>query len=226
MLKRKSVLIIAPHPDDEAISYGGLIMLAKKQDCRIFVLYGSVGISRQLITGQTNPDIRLDEAKKAATYGSFDYSMIFQGEEFMKLDTVPQKTLIDAIEDKVADFKPDIVCLPFRDSFDQDHRALFTAAVTALRPIPRNLRHQPKIILESEEPYSWTINGVFQPNFYFDISTVMEEKIKLLKCHKTQLRQDPFPRSPANLQRLAGLRGAEISAKYAEAYRLLKGVWE
>lgn len=226
MIKGKKILIIAPHPDDEAISCGGLIMLAKKTRAKIFVLFGSIGISRQLITGQTNPSIRLDEAQKASEYGSFDHSIIFQGEEFMKLDTVPQKTLIDAIEDKIEEVKPDIVCLPFKDSFDQDHRALFKASVTALRPTPKNLRHHPKIILESEEPYSWSTDDVFHPNFYLDISQVMEEKIKLLKCHKTQLREDPFPRSPENLERLAGLRGAEISTKFAEAYRLLRGIWE
>lgn len=225
MIKGKKILIIAPHPDDEAISCGGLIMLAKKAEAKSFVLFGSVGTSRQLITGQTNPSIRLNEARKASKYGNFDYSIIFQGEEFMKLDTVAQKILIDAIEDKIEEIKPDIVCLPFRDSFDQDHRSLFTAAITALRPTPKHLRHHPKIILESEEPYSWSINNTFHPNFYFDISPVMKEKIKLLKCHKTQLRDDPFPRSPENLERLAGLRGAEISTKFAEAYRLLRGVW-
>lgn len=197
-------------------------MLAKKQKAKVYVLYGSIGVSRQLITGKTNPHVRKNEAKKASLYGGFKHSIIFEGDEFMKLDAVPQKTLIDAIEDRISDFKPDIVCLPFRDSFDQDHRALFTAGITALRPIPKNLRHQPSIILEAEEPYSWNTNNPFQPNLYFDISEVFEQKIKLLKCHKTQVRKDPFPRSVSNLKRLAGLRGADISVKYAESYRLLK----
>lgn len=222
MLRGKKVLIIAPHPDDEAICCGGLIMLAKKVDARVFVMYGSVGSSRQLLTGKTDPASRLDEAKKASKYGGFKYSIMFQGKEFMKLDSIPQKRLIEQIEDKIEEFEPDIVCVPFRDSFDQDHRALFSASITALRPIPKNLRHQPEIILEVEEPYSWTNGDVFRPNFYFDISKVFKAKINLLKCHKTQLRNDPFPRSPQNLERLSGLRGAEIGVRYAEGYNLLK----
>lgn len=223
MLKGKRILMIAPHPDDEAICCGGLIMLAKKADARVFVMYGSVGTSRQLVTGKTDPVSRLDEAKKASEYGGFAYSIMFQGEEFMKLDTIAQKDLIEAIEDKINELKPDIVCVPFRNSFDQDHRALFSASITALRPTPRNLRHQPDMIIECEEPYSWNNLGQsFTPNLYFDITKVFDQKIKLLKCHATQMRDDPFPRSPQNLERLAGIRGAEIGVKYAEGYNLLK----
>lgn len=215
-------MIIAPHPDDEAICCGGLIMLAKKQGAAVFVMYGSVGSSRQLLTGKTNPSSRRAEAKKAAGYGGFKYSIMFQGEEFMKLDSVPQKELIDKIEDKIDEFKPDIVCVPFRDSFDQDHRALFSASITALRPVPKNLRHQPNMVLECEEPYNWTNRDAFRANFYFNISEVFNKKIGLLKCHKSQLRDDPFPRSPQNLERLAGIRGNEIGVKYAEGYNLCK----
>lgn len=222
MIEVKRILIIAPHPDDETICCGGLILHAKKVNARVFVMYGSIGTSRQLVTGRTDPASRLDETKNASQYGGFEYSIMFQGEEFMKLDTVPQKRLIENIEDKIEEFKPDIVCVPFRDSFDQDHRALFSAAITALRPTPKNLRHQPKIILEVEEPYSWTNRNIFRPNFYLDISEIFKKKIELLKCHKTQLRDDPFSRSPQNLERLAGIRGSEIGVKYAESYNLLK----
>lgn len=222
MLKGQRILIIAPHPDDEAICCGGLIMLAKKIGVKVFVMYGSIGSSRQLVTGKTDPASRLDEVKKASKYGGFEYSIMFRGEKFMKLDTVAQKRLIENIEDKVEEFKPDIVCVPYRGSFDQDHRALFSASITALRPISKNLRHQPGIVLEVEEPYSWSNGDSFRPNYYFDISEIFDQKIELLKCHTTQLRDDPFPRSPQNLERLAGIRGAEIGVKQAEGYNLLK----
>lgn len=224
MLKDKRILVIAPHPDDEAICCGGLIMLAKKQQADVFVLYGSIGNSRQVITGKTDAKTRLAEVGQAAKYGNFTYKIMFQGKEFMRLDTVAQKELIEAIEDIVVRFKPDIVCFPYRDSFDQDHRAVATASITALRPLPKNVRHQPNVILESEEPYTWSTNGSFRPNFYLDITSVFDEKIKLLQCHKTQFRQDPFPRSPENLRRLAGMRGCEASVQYAEGYSLLKQV--
>lgn len=222
-LYKKRVLIVSPHPDDEAISCGGLIMLAKQQKAIVYVLYVAVGESRQFLTGKTSANTRIPEINKASKYGNFKYKIIFQGKEFMRLDSLPQKELIEAIEDTLEKFKPDLVCIPYRFSFDQDHRAVAAACITATRPIPKNLRHQPAIIVEAEEPYSWTTSNIFHPNLYFDISDVFEEKIKLLKCHITQVRKDPFPRSPENLKRLAGIRGSEISTKYAESYNLLRG---
>lgn len=223
-LNNKRILIVAPHPDDESICNGGLIMLAKKVRALVFVLYMSVGESRQFLTGKTTGVSRLIEVKKASKFGNFNYKIAFEGEPFMRLDSLPQKNLIEKIEDVCEKFKPDVVAIPFRQSFDQDHRATASACITAFRPLPKNLRHQPAIILESEEPHSWTNQDAFKPNTFFDISDVFEDKIKLLKCHETQLRDDPFSRSPENLRRLAGLRGCEASVRYAEAYHLLKQV--
>lgn len=223
MLSNKKIMIVAPHPDDEAISSGGLIMLGKKYSAKVLVLYISVGFSRQFVTGSTTEKERMPEIAKASKFGNFEYKIAFQGESFTKLDTLPQKDLIEVIEDTSHEFKPDIVCIPFRYSFNQDHRAVSLASITAFRPLPKNLRYQPKIVLESEEPYSWTTGDVFKPNFYFDISDCMEGKLDLLKCHKTQLRDDPFPRSTENLKRLAGVRGTEIGVPFAEGYNLIKG---
>lgn len=223
MIKNKKILIISPHPDDEAIGCGGLIMLAKQEGASVFVHYISVGTSRQFLTGKTTAKERILEIKEAAKFANFKYKISFQENEFMKLDSLPQKEIIEKIEDANEEFKPDIVCIPFRRSFDQDHRAVSLACITAFRPIPSTLRHQPKIILEYEEPYSWSESEPFKPNFYFDLSSVFKQKIALLKCHKTQIRKDPFPRSPQNLERLAGIRGCEIGTRFAEAYNLLKG---
>lgn len=219
----KKILIIASHPDDEAICSGGLIMLAKNQKAKVFVLFGAVGYSRQFLTKETKTNTRIEELKEAARFGDYEYSIMFEGDEFMRLDTIAQKDLIEKIEDASHKFKPDIVVIPNRNSFDQDHKFLSQAALTAFRPLPPKLRHQPRIILESEEPYSWPEESGFAPNFFVDISGVFDKKISLLKKHTTQLREDPFPRSASNLERLAGMRGCEIGVRFAEGYKLLRG---
>ena len=220
MDKLTRLLIISPHPDDEAICCGGLIMKAKKIGAKVFVLYMSTGESRQFSNGETKENDRIEEAYKASEYGNFEMQLSFPGTS-TKLDTIPQKELIEVIENVVQDFKPTIVVIPYQNSYSQDHKAIAAASISALRSMPNNLHYQPKMILELEEATRWPIDS--NPNFYVDISDVMEEKINLYKCHKTQFVEDPHPRSYENLRRLAGLRGAEIDVKYAEAYKLLKG---
>lgn len=218
-LKDKKILIIAPHPDDEALDSGGLIMKAKKEGAEVFVLYMATGSSRQFSNGKTFEQDRVIEANNASSYGGFNYVIAFQGIS-TKVDTMAQKDLIEYIENTTRDFKPDMVVIPYLNSYSQDHRAVAQACISAFRPIPANLHWQPKMILEVEEPTFWPV--VSNPNLYIDISDVMDEKIELYKCHKTQVVEEPHHRSCENLRRMAGVRGSEIGVKYAEAYKLLK----
>jgi len=213
----KRILIISSHPDDESICSGGLIMKAKKEGDKVYVLFMATGDSRQFMNGETKQSTRIDEIKKAAKFGNFEYSIGFY-EKSTIVDTLPQKALIETIEDYTKIVKPDLVVIPNRKSFNQDHRAVAEACLTAFRPIPKSLHPQPKIILEMEEPYLW--EG-FRPNFYVEISDI-EERMQLYKCHTTQVPNPPHPRSIENLTRLAGMRGNEISTQYAEGYNLIK----
>jgi LmbE family N-acetylglucosaminyl deacetylase len=220
MNKEDKILIISPHPDDEALDSGGLIMRAKAEGIEVFVFYVSTGGSRQFQNGQTNESDRINEASEAGSYGGFEYEIGFSGTS-TKLDGMLQKEIIEAIEDIVQDFKPTIVVIPYRDSYSQDHRAVASASISAFRPIPQELHHQPRMILEVEEPSAWP--KAPNPNFYVDISSYIEGKIGLYNRHKSQVTKEPSVRSVANLINLAFVRGSEIGVQFAEAYTLLKG---
>ena len=117
--------------------------------------------------------------------------------------------------------RQDIICIPYRDSYNQDHRAVFTACITALRPVPKNVRHMPQIVLEYDEPYIWSISeDAFKPNFYIELTEeILQNKIKAMKLHESQGRPDPFPRSTENLRRWAEIRGKEIGSHAAEGFK-------
>ncbi|MFA5246356.1 MAG: PIG-L deacetylase family protein [Candidatus Micrarchaeia archaeon] len=221
ILNSSKILIIAPHPDDEIIGCGGLILRAQKAKAKVHVLFGAVGKCRQLVTGQTDENVRLEETKQVAKRCGYTYEFMFVGDEFMRLDSLPQKALIDKIEDTISKVKPDIVVIPFEASYDQDHRAIFSACMTALRPTPQKIRHFVPVVLECEEPYSWEVGQPFLPNFYLDISAgIAEEKVEALKLHTTQYRKEPFARSGENILRIAQVRGKQAGVDAAEAYRL------
>lgn len=219
--KGKKVLIVSPHPDDEIIGCGGLIERCKLEGAEVFVFYIVVGSNRQLVTEFTDQNVRTKETQDVADFCGFRYKFLFMGDRFVRLDGVDQKEMVDPIEDMINYFRPDVVCIPYADSYNQDHRAVFTACMTALRPVPRKIRHMPAMVLEYEEPYLWSVSEhAFKPNFFVELTeNMLNRKVEALKHHKTQDRPDPFSRSGENLKRLAELRGKEIGSYAAEAFK-------
>lgn len=224
-LRNKKILIIAPHPDDEIISTGGLILKAKELNSKVNVLFMTVGLCRQLVTGKTEPETRIKEIEEVSKFCGYEYKLLFK-DKMCLLDSLNQKQLIDPIEDYIEETKPDIIILPRGNSFDQDHRAIFKACITALRPRPQNIRHFVPYVLEAEEPYSWCIGELFKPNFYLSLNEeLINKKVEALKLHKTQYREDPYSRSGENIKRLSQLRGCEIGITHAETYKVHRGVF-
>jgi LmbE family N-acetylglucosaminyl deacetylase len=222
------LLVISPHPDDEAIGVGGLIGKCKKEKAEVFIVYVSIGRSRQLVTNKTIESSRFLEIVEVEAFAKVKTRIIYIGKEFCRLDTIPQKNIIEKIENIISEVKPNVIAIPSSSSYNQDHRAVFNACITALRPVPKNIRHFVPTVLEYFEPYFWSNNELKKPNAYLDLNvkfqkgTLLDFKINLYKCHKTQVRHDPFPRSPENLIRLAHIYGKEIGVEIAEAYYLLR----
>lgn len=220
----KNLLIFAPHPDDEAIACGGLISKAFRNGWTIHVVVCGIGDCRQLVTGNTEPTGRLKELSDASNLGGYSTEVLFVGQEFMRLDTLPRKVLCDMFEDVIEKFRPDIVVIPPASSYDQDHRAVAQAAMTALRPRPATLRFVVRTVLEADEPYYWRVSGERPtPNMFLSLTLEdLETKRRLVLKHASQNRPDPFGRSLENLERMAFTYGCEIGGGAAEAYRILK----
>lgn len=222
------LLVISPHPDDEALGIGGLIGKAIKENAKVYIYYMTAGDSRQLVTGSTNSKTRLSEIENVRKLTKAKIKVEYVGQEFCRLDTVAQKNIIEKVEDVVESFKPTIVGIPSLYSYNQDHRALHEACITALRPIPKTIRYFVPAILEYGEPYIWGVTPPPVQNIFLDLTqkykggSLFDFKIKLYKCHKTQVRNSVFARSPENLKHQAHVVGREIGIELAESYRVLR----
>ena len=222
------LLVISPHPDDEAIGCGGLIGKCQKEKGKALIVYVCVGNSRQLVTGRTESPVRMKEIKAIEKFSGFKTKVFYVGKEFCRLDMVPQKNLIEKIEDIVEEFKPNIAAIPCPSSYNQDHRAVYDACITALRPTPAGVRNFVGDVLIYFEPYFWSNSVSGAPNAYLDLSekigdgNLLDFKLGLYECHKTQVRNEPFARSVENLKRWAHIYGKEIGVDIAEAYRSIR----
>ena len=225
--KDKKLLVIAPHPDDEILGCGGLIGRVKEAGGQVYVLIVTVG-SAELYGGNSNLDERVKETKEVMKFiKADDYEIAFPSDEYhLKLDTIPQKTLVDWFEKQsrlaLNKTKPDIVAIPFMGSSNQDHRAVAHAAFTACRARPHSLKSFQNLILLYEDPVGNNLLETFRPNFYVDIKNSLNLKKEALSLYKSQLRGPLHQCSPETITIKAQSRGREVAIEAAEAFMLYR----
>jgi N-acetylglucosamine malate deacetylase 1 len=222
----ESALVVSPHADDEALGAGGLIARLTRAGSAVHVIFGAVDGFHHYGTAHTNLEQRLEEIEAAVKVLGFTYSILYRGLGLIeKLDTVPQRDLVDAYEAALNERRPALYVLPHGVDFDQDHVACFRAAFAAARPIPTAAgKHLPLRVLTYESPKLVWSEHAFQPNFYVDISEEIDAKLAAIQAYESQLRAPPHIRSLANMEALARMRGAEAGMQWAEAFRALRWV--
>jgi N-acetylglucosamine malate deacetylase 1 len=225
-LSKQTLLIVAPHPDDEVLGCGGLIKKIKDAGGKVYVLFLTVGETNDYSEkGVSKAEERIEEIEAVAKYYKYnDYHIAFKGDTYhLKLDQVPQKDIMSEIENgkiSLNKIKPTIVATtPYYD-YNQDHRAATDAVFAAARPAPDETKPFQPLILgyESVPTSEWaTQNHSF--NFLVPLTDEeLEAKVHGLKLYKTQVRTGSHPRSVQSVKTMAHFRGIYCGTKQAEAY--------
>ena len=226
-LSKQRLLVISPHADDESFGCAGTIAKIKSLGGEVYILVMSVG-DLKLYNGKegiVEGNTRSDEFAKVAEFLKIDgYDIAYtDAESHLRLDAIPQRDLIHVIEQKstvaLDKIKPTMVALP-AISYNQDHVATFKAGFTACRPHDPTVKSFPEIVLSYDnQTLFWNTDyDKYHPNFYVDITDFLDDKLKALSLHKSQLRHSPHHCSIENMEYLAKTRGHEISVAAAEAY--------
>jgi len=225
---KQRVLVLAPHPDDEAFGSGGLIHRVKRAGGKVFVMYMTVGTTHDFSKrGVSTKDERIKEVERAARSLRLDgYRFVFPGNQYhLKLDTVPQKDLINEIERgkriSLESTRPTMVIATAPGDYNQDHRAVAMALMAAARPAPPAQKHSPATVLFSEfTGNAWTAAGhITPPSFFVDLrADDLAAKVKAVRCYKSQLKYPNSPISVKGVTTLAAMRGMQSGTRWAEAY--------
>jgi LmbE family N-acetylglucosaminyl deacetylase len=219
-----TTLILAAHPDDEVLGCGGTIAKLSDNGVIIHVAFIADGVFSR--TGhqaahQEELNNRRTAAKKACDILGVK-SVSFGDFPDNRMDTVPLLDIVKTVETLIAKHQPEMVFTHHAGDVNIDHRRLHEAVVTACRPQPG---HPVKTLLCFEVPSSteWQLPGsapAFAPNWFVNISEMLDRKLSALEAYADELRNWPHPRSRQGVERLAHWRGATVGVDAAEAFML------
>lgn len=220
-----TILVIAPHADDEVLGMGGVISkyIAAGENVVLAVLTGHGDELHPLWPKDSWALIRGECLAAAKVLGVKDVK--FFELPAACLDTTPAWKINNVVSKLIADVQPAVVYVPFAFDLHKDHAAIAYAVNVATRAylpsaknIVRVLAYETLSETHLASPY---IYPAFQPNVYVDISETLCIKLNAMSEYKSQVQPAGMPRSLATIEALARVRGAHIGSDAAEAFVLL-----
>lgn len=223
------VLTMVAHPDDAEFLCAGTLALLKQQGWQVELATMTAGEcgTRDLGPEQIS-NIRKTEAARAAKLLEADYHCLECRDVFIMYD---QSTLLRAIK-LVRKVRPKIVLTMSPFCYMVDHEmtskiaqtACFAAGMVNIKTenvppyfyIPYLYYMDP---MEGKDKFGTEI----QPGFIVDITSVIDVKEKMLRCHDSQrkwlLEHHGMDQYLDTMKHASAKRGKLIDAKYGEGFR-------
>jgi LmbE family N-acetylglucosaminyl deacetylase len=215
---KKNILVLAAHPDDEALGCGGTIAKYVRQGFFVHTAFLADGINSRGVD-QNQLVARRDAARAALATLGVD-SVSFSDFPDNQMDTVATIKIAIVIENLISKYSPDVVLTHHFGDVNVDHQKVHEATVVACRPQPGN--PVKKILCyEVASSTEWQLSDksqCFSPNYFVDISDFLEKKIKSLDEYEHEMRSWPHPRSINAVKYLAHWRGSTVGVDAAEAF--------
>jgi len=225
MEDKNRILVIAAHPDDEVLGCGGTILKHIKNGDEVSILILGEGETSR----SSDIDIKKRErqAKKVAKLMNVK-NLFLEKLPDNKFDSIPLLGIVKGVEKIITKVRPNIIYTHFSHDLNVDHRLTFQAVLTACRPQP-NFGVKKILAFETPSSTEWQIKdgkSQFSPTVYNNITDFINKKIEILKIYKDESREYPHPRSIKSVKILAQYRGIEVGYKYAEAFQLIRNIYD
>lgn len=218
-----NILAIGAHPDDIEVLCAGTLALYAEQGHNIFIAVSTNGnVGSPTHSSVEIAAIRHAEQKASCAILGAELIWMDFDDEWLFNDRPTRTVFIDAI--RQAD--PDVVFIHSPTDYHPDHRVAGQVAEDAR--IPSSVR-----LVETSLPaigkvphmfYMDTVGGVdFEPEYYVDVSSVIEIKRRMLLCHESQ---DAWIRAVFDdasildlMEKIGAQRGTTMNCKFAEGFR-------
>ncbi|UOQ85207.1 bacillithiol biosynthesis deacetylase BshB2 [Gracilibacillus salinarum] len=181
------VVVIYPHPDDEAFGASGTITTFRQKGIPVTYLCGTLGeMGRNMgnptfANRETLPEIRKEELIKACEVLDINLEMLGYRDKTLEFESTEE--VAQHLYTYLEKIKPSLVITHYPGhAVHPDHDAFGAAAIRAVEMIP-----------EQERPAVWaqaisrshTIE-LGEPDVVNDVSDVFEKKFDTIQAHKSQ----------------------------------------
>ena len=202
-------IVIAPHIDDDVLGCGGII------DSNTLVLY--CGMDESHLQERPSSRERIKEAENVSEFLGNKFKVLSN-----KVNHYSLQNLLSSFEEVIRETRPEEIYIP-HPSYNQDHRVVYDAVLTALRPHDINFFVKKVFIYEQPHVFLWDYNdnmhSTIKPNYFVPID--IDRKISAYNLMPSQVRSF---RSPEILRSMAFLRGKQSNNQYAEAFQIIRWV--
>ena len=219
------VLAVYAHPDDPDISCGGTLAKWARAGSEVHVVIcaaGDKGSPDPNADRRTVIERRADEARQAAaTLGLAGVFLLARGDGEFENDLALRAELVRLMRCH----RPDIVVCPDPTAVffgahhynHRDHRIVGWAALDSAAPASGSSLYFPESGPAHQIPVA-LLSGSLEANVWVDIETTIDQKLRAVACHETQLT-DANDWFASALRDGAQHAGRQAGVSYAEAFR-------
>ena len=225
LFEKLDILAFGVHPDDVELGCSGTILASVAEGKKV----GIIDLTKGELGTRGSAEIRKEEAKNAAKVLQVTVrENLGMADGFFENNETHQRKVIEVIRK----YRPEIILCNATEDRHPDHgRSAHLVADTAFLSGLRKI----ETLYQGEKQQEWRPKYVFHylqdrflhPDFVFDISDFMEEKLNSVLCYKTQF-YDPDSVEPQtyisnpefieSVKARAMMLGKRIGVKYAEGY--------
>jgi len=219
-----TILVIAPHADDETLGCGGLLLAARANDIStVIVFVTSPKANEKLFTPEYCASRDRHSRSLMKKLNISKDQLISLGYPPTELESISKSKLIKDIQSIIRDTGASQIFLPHPSDPHSDHKVCFEASIAAckwFRSPTVNFIATYETLSETDQNLNPNTSQ-FHPNYYVDIDEYLEEKLKMAAIYDTEMGEFPFPRSELAIKSLARYRGACSGLMAAEAFQVI-----
>ena len=185
----KRIMVIGAHPDDCELKAGGTALKWVDHGHTVkFVSATNGDTGHHTMGGGQLAKVRRSEMRNSAEIGGLEYEVLDIHNNEIEPSVLYRRMFIECIRK----FHPDLIITHRPNDYHPDHRytsilvqdSIFGLAIPNVCPLVPHLEKMPVVMYMYD---SFTKPTAFSPDMVVGIDDVMDRKVQMLNCYKSQV---------------------------------------